>query len=263
MKRYGKYIRPYWYAFILGPLLMLTEVAGEVLLPSFMADIINIGAANHDVGYIVQKGIIMILTALIMMAGGVGGAWFASVAAINFGAGLRKDAFKKIQTFSFSEIDRFSTGSLVTRLTNDITQVQNLIMMALRMMLRAPGMLIGAIIMAFLMNRELAAVFLVILPVMTVAIILLLRIAYPRFEFMQKKLDALNSNIQEVLTNVRVIKSFVREDYESARFEKSNAELKESSLNAFKIAIAQMPLMMLFMNLTTLVVVWLLSLIHI
>lgn len=139
MKRYGKYIRPYWYAFILGPLLMLTEVAGEVLLPSFMADIINIGAANHDVGYIVQKGIIMILTALIMMAGGVGGAWFASVAAINFGAGLRKDAFKKIQTFSFSEIDRFSTGSLVTRLTNDITQVQNLIMMALRMMLRAPA----------------------------------------------------------------------------------------------------------------------------
>ena len=175
MKRYGKYIRPCWYAFILGPLLMLTEVAGEVLLPSFMADIINVGAANHDVGYIVQKGIIMILTALIMMAGGVGGAWFASVAAINFGAGLRKDAFKKIQTFSFSEIDRFSTGSLVTRLTNDITQVQNLIMMALRMMLRAPGMLIGAIIMAFLMNRELAAVFLIVLPVMTVVILLLLR----------------------------------------------------------------------------------------
>ena len=257
MKRYGKYIRPCWYAFILGPLLMLTEVAGEVLLPSFMADIINVGAANHDVGYILQKGMIMILTAFIMMAGGVGGAWFASVAAINFGTGLRKDAFKKIQTFSFSEIDRFSTGSLVTRLTNDITQVQNLIMMALRMMLRAPGMLIGAIIMAFLMDRELAAVFLIVLPVMTVAIILLLRIAYPRFEFMQKKLDALNSNIQEVLTNVRVIKSFVREDYESARFEKSNAELKESSLNAFKIAVAQMPLMMLFMNLTTLVVVWL------
>ncbi len=138
MKRYGKYIRPCWYAFILGPLLMLTEVAGEVLLPSFMADIINVGAANHDVGYILQKGMIMILTAFIMMAGGVGGAWFASVAAINFGTGLRKDAFKKIQTFSFSEIDRFSTGSLVTRLTNDITQVQNLIMMALRMMLRAP-----------------------------------------------------------------------------------------------------------------------------
>ena len=131
MKRYGKYIRPCWYAFILGPLLMLTEVAGEVLLPSFMADIINVGAANHDVGYILQKGMIMILTAFIMMAGGVGGAWFASVAAINFGTGLRKDAFKKIQTFSFSEIDRFSTGSLVTRLTNDITQVQNLIMICL------------------------------------------------------------------------------------------------------------------------------------
>lgn len=107
MKRYGKYIRPCWYAFILGPLLMLTEVAGEVLLPSFMADIINVGAANHDVGYIVQKGIIMILTAFIMMAGGVGGAWFASVAAINFGAGLRRDAFKKSRPFRF----RRSTGS--------------------------------------------------------------------------------------------------------------------------------------------------------
>ena len=198
MKRYGKYIRPCWYAFILGPLLMLTEVAGEVLLPSFMADIINVGAANHDVGYILQKGMIMILTAFIMMAGGVGGAWFASVAAINFGTGLRKDAFKKIQTFSFSEIDRFSTGSLVTRLTNDITQVQNLIMMALRMMLRAPGMLIGAIIMAFLMNRELAAVFLIVLPVMTVVILLLLRIAYPRFEFMQKKLDKTDGGKKEL-----------------------------------------------------------------
>ena len=198
MKRYGKYIRPCWYAFILGPLLMLTEVAGEVLLPSFMADIINVGAANHDVGYILQKGMIMILTAFIMMAGGVGGAWFASVAAINFGTGLRKDAFKKIQTFSFSEIDRFSTGSLVTRLTNDITQVQNLIMMALRMMLRAPGMLIGAIIMAFLMDRELAAVFLIVLPVMTVVILLLLRIAYPRFEFMQKKLDKTDGGKKEL-----------------------------------------------------------------
>lgn len=107
MKRYGKYIRPCWYAFILGPLLMLTEVAGEVLLPSFMADIINVGAANHDVGYILQKGMIMILTAFIMMAGGVGGAWFASVAAINFGTGLRKDAFKKSRPFRF----RRSTGS--------------------------------------------------------------------------------------------------------------------------------------------------------
>ena len=246
MKRYMKYIRPYLYAFILGPILMITEVVGEVLMPALMADIINVGAINHDVGYIVAKGFSMIGVACMMMVGGIGGAWFASKASISFGADLRMDLFKKIQTFSFANIDRFSTGSLVTRLTNDITQVQNLIMMSLRMALRAPGMLIGAIIMAFIMNRELALIFLVILPL----------IAFPRFTILQKKLDALNSNIQEMLTNVRVIKSFVRGTYEEERFARSNADLKQSGLNAFYIVIIQMPIVMLFMNVTTLLVVW-------
>ena len=147
MKRYWKYARPYLYAFILGPILMITEVVGEVVLPALMAQIINVGAANRDVAYILEMGGVMILTALVMMGGGIGGAWFAAKASISFGADLRNDCFKQVQKFSFRNIDSFSTGSLVTRLTNDITQVQNLIMMGLRMMLRAPGMLIGAIIM--------------------------------------------------------------------------------------------------------------------
>lgn len=256
MKRYMKYVKPYWYAFILGPILMITEVVGEVLLPKMMADIINVGAANQDVGYIVSKGIMMMVTAVIMALGGVGGAWFASKAAISFGADLRRDVFEKVQTFSFANIDQFSTGSLVTRLTNDVTQIQNVIMMALRMALRAPGMLIGAIIMAFAMNKSLAMILLVILPILLIAIILVLRAAFPRFTALQKKLDALNSNIQEVLTSVRVIKSFVREDYEMDRFEQSNRDLKETGLSAFKVVILQMPLMMLFMNVTTLLVVW-------
>lgn len=256
MKRYWKYIKPYLYAFILGPLLMITEVVGEVLLPAFMAQIINVGAAQHNVPYIIEMGIVMILTAFVMMGGGIGGAWFASKAAISFGADLRKDCFHKVQQFSFHNIDSFSTGSLVTRLTNDITQVQNLIMMALRMMLRAPGMLIGAIIMAVSMSPELARVFLVIMPVMLLTIGLIMRIAFPRFNVMQKKLDRVNSNIQETLQNVRVIKSFVRGDYEEERFAKSNEDLKDSSLRAFRIVIFQMPLMMLFMNVTTLAVVW-------
>lgn len=256
MKRYAKYVKPYLYAFILGPIMMLTEVVGEVLLPSFMADIINIGAANHDVGYIVQRGLIMIATAFVMMAGGVLGAWFSAKASLSFGADLRRDVFQKVQTFSFANIDRFSTGSLVTRLTNDITQVQNVLMMALRMLLRAPGMLVGAIIMAFVMNRDLAAIFLVVLPVMVIAIVSVMRIAFPRFTVMQVKLDRLNSNIQEVLTNVRVIKSFVREEYQEEQFAQSNKDLKESSLRAFKVVIFNMPLMMFFMNLTTLLVVW-------
>lgn len=256
MSRYWKYIRPYIGAFIVGPLLMIVEVIGEVALPKFMANIINIGAAQHNVPYIVGMGAAMIVTALLMMAGGIGGAYFAAKASISFSSDLRSDVFDKVQKFSFANLDQFSTGSLVTRLTNDITQVQNLINMALRMMLRAPGMLIGALIMAFIMNAQLALVVLVVIPVLITLIAIVIKVAFPRFEIMQKKLDSLNSTIQEVLTNVRVIKSFVRGGYEQERFAKANEELKESSLSAFKVVILNMPIMMVMMNVTTLGVVW-------
>lgn len=256
MKRYAKYVKPYISAFILGPLMMIVEVIGEVLLPAMMADIINIGAANHDISYIIFKGIMMVITAFLMMAGGIGGAYFAARAAMHFGRDLRKDLFEKVQKFSFSNIDSFSTGSLVTRLTNDITQMQNVIMMGLRIMLRAPGMMIGAIIMAFRMNSSLAVIIMIVAPLLAIAIGTIIRIAFPRFEIMQKKLDRLNSNIQEILTNVRVIKSFVRGDYEQVRFSDSNEELKNSSLDAFKVVIIQMPIMTFAMNLTVIAVVW-------
>ena len=256
MKRYWKYVKPYLPAFIIGPLLMIVEVIGEVVLPKLMANIINVGVTNGSVGYITGTGALMILVALLMMAGGVGGAYFGAKAAVSFASDLRKDAFDKVQTFSFANLDQFSTGSLVTRLTNDITQVQNLINMALRMMLRAPGMLIGALIMAFVMNAELAVIVLIVIPILIGAITVLIKIAFPKFKIMQKKLDALNSNIQEMLTNVRVIKSFVRGDYEEKKFAASNEDLKQTSLSAFKTIIMVMPLMMLMMNATTLAVVW-------
>lgn len=256
MKRYWKYVKPYLPAFIIGPLLMIVEVIGEVVLPKLMANIINVGVTNGSVGYITGTGALMILVALLMMAGGVGGAYFGAKAAVSFAADLRKDAFDKVQTFSFANLDQFSTGSLVTRLTNDITQVQNLINMALRMMLRAPGMLIGALIMAFVMNAELAVIVLIVIPILVGAITILIKVAFPKFKIMQKKLDALNSNIQEMLTNVRVIKSFVRGDYEKKKFAASNEDLKQTSLGAFKTIIMVMPLMMLMMNATTLAVVW-------
>lgn len=256
MKRYWKYIKPYLPAFICGPLLMIVEVIGEVLLPKFMANIINIGAANQNVPYIITMGIVMVVTALLMMTGGIGGAYFAAKAAISFAADIRKDTFEKVQKFSFANLDQYNTGSLVTRLTNDVTQVQNLINMALRMMLRAPGMLIGALIMAFMMNRELAAVILVVIPILVILIGIVIKTAFPRFTIMQKKLDTLNSTIQEMLTNVRVIKSFVRGDYEEEKFSRANEDLKKSSLSAFNVVILNMPIMMLMMNLTTLGVVW-------
>lgn len=256
MKKYWKYIKPYLPAFICGPFLMIVEVIGEVLLPKFMANIINNGAANRDVPYIIGMGVLMVITALLMMAGGIGGAYFAAKASISFASDLRSDVFDKVQQFSFANLDKYSTGSLVTRLTNDITQVQNLINMAMRMMLRAPGMLIGALIMAIVMNASLAVVVIVVIPILVFAIAMVIKTAFPRFEIMQKKLDALNSNIQEVLVSVRVIKSFVRGDYEEERFARSNEDLKESSLRAFKVVILNMPIMMLLMNATTIAVVW-------
>ena len=255
-KRYKSYILPYKSAFILGPLMMVTEVLGEILLPKFMSMIINHGVAQKDGGYILKMGIVMAITSFLMAAGGILGAYFAAKASISFTSDLRRDLFARVQQFSFKNIDTFSTGSLVTRLTNDIQQVQNLIMMGLRMMLRAPGMFLGALVMAFWMNAELAAVILVVIPLLTAAIVWILRTAYPRFTAMQKALDTLNSGIQEVLTNVRVVKSFVREDYEEKRFADTNRELKEAGLRALKIVIATMPVMMFAMNVTTLAVVW-------
>lgn len=256
MKRYKKYITPYLGAFLMGPLMMLTEVAGEVALPKLMSLIINNGVAGRDTGYILKTGLLMAAVVVCMAVGGILGSYFAAKASINFTADLRRDVFKKVQQFSFANIDSFSTGSLVTRLTNDIQQVQNVLTMGLKMALRAPGMFVGALFMAFMMNGRLAAILLVVIPLLSLAIGLILKTAFPRFEAMQKKLDRLNSGIQESLTNVRVVKSFVREDFEIGKFSGLNQDLRDSGMRALKIVIATMPVMMLAMNVTTLAVVW-------
>ena len=256
LKRYKKYITPYLSAFVIGPLMMLTEVAGEVMLPKFMSMIINNGVASRNVAYIGKMGTLMVLTVLFMAVGGILGAYFSAKASISFTSDMRNDLFRKVQQFSFENIDGYSTGSLVTRLTNDVQQVQNVLMMGLRMALRAPGMFLGALIMAFMMNRQLAVIILIVIPLLLAAIILILKTAFPRFGEMQRRLDRLNSGIQESLTNVRVVKSFVREDHEIEKFSKLNDDLKESSLRALRIVIATMPVMMFAMNVTTLAVVW-------
>ena len=256
LKRYKKYIIPYLSAFVIGPLMMLTEVAGEVMLPKFMSMIINNGVASRNVAYIGKMGTLMVLTVLFMAVGGILGAYFSAKASISFTSDMRNDLFRKVQQFSFENIDDYSTGSLVTRLTNDVQQVQNVLMMGLRMALRAPGMFLGALIMAFMMNRQLAVIILIVIPLLLAAILLILKTAFPRFGEMQRKLDRLKSGIQESLTNVRVVKSFVREDHEIEKFSKLNDDLKESSLRALRIVIATMPVMMFAMNVTTLAVVW-------
>lgn len=257
MKRWMKYVKPYLPFFILGPLCMIVEVIGEVLMPKFLSMIINDGVNNGNWQYIAGTCALMILTAVLMMAGGIGGAYFGAKASVNFATDVRRDVFAKIQGFSFANIDKFSTGSLVTRLTNDITQIQNFVNMLLRMFLRAPGMLIGALIMAIMLRPSLAVVLAVAIPILFVVLLIIIRIGFPRFGIMQEKVDGLNSNIQENITNVRVVKSFVRRDFEIKKFRKSNGDLKKAGMSAMLVMICMQPVMTLLMNLTTVSVLWL------
>ena len=239
---------------------MLTEVAGEIVLPKIMGTMIDNGigdaAAGLGIGYIISRAAMMIGFICIMIMGGIGGHYFSIKAAVSFSTDLRQGVFEKVQRFSFKNIDNFSTGSLVTRLTNDITQIQNMVRMLLIMAMRSPGMLIGGIIMACSINARLALVLAIVIPVLAIVIATLLRIAFPRFGIMQKKLDNLNSGIQENITNVRVIKSFVRQQFETEKFASANEDLMNSTLRAMKIVVTTMPVMTLAMNITTLVVVW-------
>ena len=258
MRRWSKYIKPYLPFFILGPLCMIVEVIGEVLMPKFMALMIN-AYDNGDLSILTSLGVMggMILTAVLMMVGGVGGAYFGSKASVNFGADLRNDVYGKVQDFSFANIDKFSTGSLVTRLTNDVTQIQNFINTLLRMCLRAPGMLIGGLIMAIALRPSLSVVFLVAIPLLLCAILGIVLNAFPRFSKMQTKIDGLNNRVQESITNVRVVKSFVREDHEIKKFAEANHDLKQAGVEAMKIMIMLHPVMTIVMNFTVLAVYWL------
>lgn len=252
-----KYVKPYWPFFVLGPVCMIVEVVGEVLMPRFLASIINQSEAGTlTVASGIGAAALMVVTALLMMAGGVGGAWFGAKASVNFAADLRQDVYNAVQRFSFSNIDKFSTGSLVTRLTNDVTQLQNFVNMLLRMFLRAPGMMIGGLLMAIALRPSLSVVFLVTVPLMLLVIVLIIRTGFPRFAAMQQKIDALNATVQENVTNVRVVKSFVREGHEVKKFRTANQNLKRAGMSAMRVMIFMHPVMMLFMNLTVAAVLW-------
>lgn len=256
MSRYSKYVKRYKAAFILAPIFMLSEVFGEIWLPKLMSLIINNGVANHDIGYILRIGLIMIAAVLLMITGGTLGNYFAAKASVGFSADLRKDLYRKVQTFSFADIDDFSTGSLVTRLTNDVQQIALVINMGLKMTLRSPGMMIGGIIMAVSINKELALILLVAMPVLIVTIGIVLKVSFSRFQRMQTAIDSLNNGVKESLTNVRVIKSFVRDDFEDVKFAEKNDALRRKTLDAMNMVIAVMPVMMIIMNLTSVAVVW-------
>ena len=257
MKRWFKYVKPYLSSFILGPVCMIIELIGDILMPILLAWIINSADAGElTVGSSIGIAALMIGIVIVMFLGGAGGAYFGSKASVNFAADLRRDVYGKIQKFSFANIDKFSTGSLVTRLTNDVTQVQNFVNMLLRMALRAPGMIIGGVIMAIILKPSLSVVLAVTMPLMIIFILFLIKFGFPRFGILQKKIDKLNSTVRENVTNVRVVKSFVREDHEIEKFQRDNLDLKSSALSAVKIVIWMGPIMNIFMYATVIAVVW-------
>ena len=261
MKTWGKYIKPYKLYFILGPLCMIVEVLGEVLMPKLYSMIVKraeeqLTFETGNIWFVIGMAALMILVAILMMLGGIGGAYFGAKASVNFGSDMRLDVYKKVQKFSFANIDKFQTGSLITRLTNDVTQLQNFVNMLLRMFLRTPGMLIGALIMTITISPKLSLVLAIAIPLLAILLTVVMRVGFPRFGAMQGKMDALNNTVGENLTNMRVVKSFVREDYEEEKFNEANTNLRNAAMRAMNVMILTQPIMSLIMNLTTLAVVW-------
>lgn len=256
MKQIVSCLKPYRGAAILAALFMVLDVLAEVIQPALMADIIGQGMESGDIGYIVRTGLLMIAVAAISLLSGFGNARYSARAGVGFATDLRGVLFRKVQTFSFRNIDEFSTASLSIRLTNDVTQLQNLATMGMRMMIRAPLMLPFALVMAIRINASLALILGVSIPALLVVLLMLVRRAMPMFQKMQRAVDRLNRTVQENVTNMRVVKSFVREQQEKDKFGAASDNQMDTAMRAMYAVIVNMPLMMLVMNCTIVAVVF-------
>ncbi len=250
LKKFYPFIRPYRVLAVLAPVLMLIEVGCELFLPRLMSDIVDIGLPAGDFQYMLSKALTMLLLSAIACGGGVGCVAMSSLAGAGASANLRHALFSRVQAFSAREVDIFSPGSLITRLTNDVVQLGNLMTMGLRMLARMPFLAAGALVMAFSINTPLALTMLAGVPVMAVVILLLVRKGYPLFRAMQQKLDGMNTRVQQNLSGIRVVKAFVREDFESERFNATNEDLTAIAIKAQKTFALMMPAMALVLNAT-------------
>ncbi|MDR2750401.1 MAG: ABC transporter ATP-binding protein, partial [Clostridiales bacterium] len=256
MKRFARYALPYKRFFIFGPILIFCGAFGEVLLPRMAAELINSAVAGAQAQSLLSAGLPMFGVALFFAASTLAGNQLSTRASIHFSADVRKDAFAKIQSFSFPDLDRFQTGALVTRLTSDAAQLQQFTMQLLRMGIRCPTHLIGAVIMAFSMNIQLALVMLLLLPAMALSTFLIVRKALPRFKVMQERLDEINAKVSESISNVRLVKSLSREEHESSRFGDCAESLGSASLDANRVMLLQRLSMTFCMNAATIAVLW-------
>ena len=241
---------------ILAPLMMFIEVIMDLNQPKLMSDIIDIGVANGDISYVLNIGFKMIVVAFIGILGGMLCGIFATLASMNMGKNIRQALFDKIQSLSFLEIDKFKTSSLITRLTNDVTQVQNMVMMALRGMVRSPLICLGGIIMSLTISIKLSMIFLIAIPLIILSVTLITSKSIPFFTEMQKKIDNVNLVMRENLLGVRVVKAFTIENKVRQRFSNANEELMDTSIKAQEVTILLWPLVTLIMNLSVVAVLW-------
>ena len=256
MRKLIGYIGKYKKYAIMTPLVMMGEVLMEILIPLVMAEMIDKGIMGSDVNYTVWMGVLMIVMAIVSLCFGALGSRFGAKAGMGFAKNVRKAVFEKVQSFSFSNVDKFSTASLVTRLTTDVNNVQSAFNMMIRMAFRAPVMMVGALIMAIRLNAQLAIVFLVAMPVLGLGLYLIMSRAHPRFKAMLERYDALNSDVQENLIAIRVVKAFVREKYECDKF-KDNAEaVRKAQYRAEKLIQFNQPLMQICMYGCIVSVLW-------
>jgi ATP-binding cassette subfamily B protein len=256
MKELIKYLKPHWKFAVLAPLLMFLEVICDLMQPSIMAKIVNEVVNKGELTNVIRMGSTMIGISLIGVVGGIGCSVTSSIASAGFGTDVRSEVFKKVQNFSFANLDKFKTSSLITRLTNDIVQVQNIVLMSLRMLVRAPLLCIGGIIMAVSINAKLGIILIIAIPLLSVSIINIVKRGFPLFGVVQRRLDKINDVIRENLSGVRVIKAFVRADLEKSRFKEANDSMVEVSLKAGRLMMLIMPIMMLIMNFSVVAVIW-------
>ena len=257
IRKLAPYTKGYRVWIFLGVLCSAGEAVLELLLPKAMSQIVDVGIANGDKAYILAMGLKMILMALASLVMGVGAAALAAKAGMGFGANVRAAEYAQVQRFSFANIEHFSTASLITRLTNDVSSVQMTLMMGMRMLVRAPVMLITALVMALTISLQLSQVFLVVLPLLLLLVAIVIRYVGPFFTALQKSTDDLNLVVQENLNAIRVVKSFVREDREQEKFTQRSEKLRQTAERAFSFVVLFVPLVTLIMGGTIMSIMWL------
>ena len=256
MFRLLKFLKKSWFFALLAPLCMVLEASMDLYQPTLMASIIDVGVKNGDINYVLNVGMKMLLFSVIGMVGGVLCSVFSSIASASFAAELREKLFSKIQKFSFAEIDKLKTSSLITRVTNDVTQMQQLVLMALRIMVRSPILFAGGVIMAIRLSPRLSVVFLFMIPAIVVTIFFVISRSFPLFTILQKSIDRVNTVMRENLLGVRVVKAFVGHKQETGRFKKANENLKSISIKSQMITILLWPIVTIIMQFAVVAVLW-------